>query len=246
MSPEEAETKLADFTIHSVGELARLDLGRRSRKGIPEIIFAENKTPSETFLIARAMVEKTSAAIVTRVNSAHIKKMRSLSRKYELRHYGKARIVVVKKRNRPNSLAQGHVGVLSAGTSDIPVAEEARIVAHELGCRVFTAYDVGIAGLHRLVEPLGQMSQNNVDVCVVVAGMEGALPSIVAGLVDFPIIGVPASTGYGFGGKGETALMSMLQSCSLGLAVVNIDNGVAAGALAALIAQRVASARKIH
>ena len=133
---------------------------------------------------------------------------------------------------------RGCVGLLTAGTSDIPVAEEAALVITHMGCRVERGYDIGVAGLHRLLEPLTRMIEADADVLVVVAGMEGALPSVVAGLVDIPVIGVPTSTGYGLGGDGTAALYSILQSCSPGLVAVNIDNGVGAGAAAALIARR--------
>ncbi|MEM2961142.1 MAG: nickel pincer cofactor biosynthesis protein LarB, partial [Candidatus Bathyarchaeia archaeon] len=132
----------------------------------------------------------------------------------------------------------------AAGTSDIPIAEEAKLIAEEMGCEVFSIYDVGVAGIHRLFEPLKRMVIEDVDVIVVVAGREGALASVVAGLVDVPIIATPTSVGYGFGDKGLSALTAMLQSCSLGLAVVNIDNGIAAGSIAALIANRAAKFRK--
>jgi pyridinium-3,5-biscarboxylic acid mononucleotide synthase len=132
----------------------------------------------------------------------------------------------------------GCVGLLTAGTSDIPVAEEAALVITHMGCRVERGYDTGVAGMHRLLEPLTRMIKSGADVLVVVAGMEGALPSVVAGLVDLPVVGVPTSTGYGLGGDGTAALYSILQSCSPGLVAVNIDNGVGAGAAAALIARR--------
>jgi hypothetical protein len=132
----------------------------------------------------------------------------------------------------------GCVGLLTAGTSDIPVAEEAALVITHMGCRVERGYDTGVAGVHRLLEPLTRMIESSAAVLVVVAGMEGALPSVVAGLVDVPVIGVPTSTGYGLGGDGTAALYSILQSCSPGLVAVNIDNGVGAGAAAALIARR--------
>jgi NCAIR mutase (PurE)-related protein len=132
----------------------------------------------------------------------------------------------------------GCVGLLTAGTSDIPVAEEAALVVEHMGCRVERGYDVGVAGLHRLLEPLTRIIEADADVLVVVAGMEGALPSVVAGLVDIPVIGVPTSTGYGLGGDGTAALCSILQSCSPGVVAVNIDNGVGAGAAAGLIARR--------
>ncbi len=132
----------------------------------------------------------------------------------------------------------GKIGLIAAGTADLPVAEEARVVAEVCGCEVIKAYDVGIAGIHRLVEPLEEIVNANVAAIIVVAGMEGALPSVVASLVNIPVIGVPTSVGYGLGGKGVAALLSMLQNCSPGLAVVNIDNGVGAGTFAAKCAYR--------
>jgi hypothetical protein len=123
------------------------------------------------------------------------------------------------------------------------VAEEAKVIAKEMGCTVYSTYDVGVAGIHRLLEPLKEALSNDVDVIVVVAGREGALASVVSGLVDVPVIAVPTSNSYGFGEKGLSALMAMLQSCSLGLAVVNIDSGVAAGTVATLIANRAAKFR---
>jgi hypothetical protein len=155
-------------------------------------------------------------------------------------------MMVIKKKDFMFESYGGKVGILAAGTSDIPVAEEARVVAEEMGCTVFAAYDVGVAALHRLFLPLKEIIQNDADSLIVVAGREGALPSVIAGLVDVPVIGVPTSIGYGLGEKGVSALMAMLQACSLGLAVVNIDGGVAAGAIAALIANRVAKARHSH
>jgi NCAIR mutase (PurE)-related protein len=134
---------------------------------------------------------------------------------------------------------------MTGGTSDVVVAEEARTIAEEMGCEVITAYDVGIAGFHRHIKPLKRMLQEGVDAIVVVAGMEGALPSVIASLVDVPVIGVPTSVGYGFGAGGVGALTTMLQSCSPGMCVVNIDNGVGAGALAALIAHQVARALRL-
>ena len=137
----------------------------------------------------------------------------------------------------------GQVGVISAGTSDIPVAEEAALIAEEMGCQVTCIYDVGVAGLHRLVNPLRDLLARGTDAIIVAAGMDGALPSVVAGLVPVPVIGLPTSIGYGMGGKGVAALLAMLQTCAPGLSVVNIDNGVGAGITAAMIANRVAQAR---
>jgi NCAIR mutase (PurE)-related protein len=134
----------------------------------------------------------------------------------------------------------GRVTALSAGTSDLPVLEEAVAVAREMGVAVESFHDVGVAGIHRLTDPLQRLREFDPDCVIVAAGMEGALPSVVAGLVDVPVIGLPTSTGYGLGGDGTAAIMGMLQSCSPGLSVVNIDNGVGAGATAALISNRAA------
>ena len=130
------------------------------------------------------------------------------------------------------------MGFVAAGTTDIPVAEEAKVIMELLGCKVISAYDAGVAGIHRLFLPLEEMLKVDVSCIVVVAGMEGTLPTVVKSLVDVSVIGVPTSTGYGYGGKGESALMTMLQSCSPGLVVVNIDNGFGVGATAALIAKQ--------
>jgi NCAIR mutase (PurE)-related protein len=162
----------------------------------------------------------------------------------KLQIHDKARIIIIKRGDFRVDDAGGRVGILAAGTADVPVAEEAKVIAEEMGCQVLTAYDVGVAGIHRLLKSLKDMIAWSVDVLIVVAGREGALPSVVAGIVDVPVIAVPTSSGYGFGSKGLSALMAMLQSCSLGLAVVNIDGGVPAGALASIIANRIANYRK--
>ena len=133
----------------------------------------------------------------------------------------------------------GKIGILCGGTSDIPIAEEAKITAEFIGCDVITAYDVGVAGIHRLFAPLKNMIKNKVCCIIVLAGMEGALPSVVAGLTDVPVIGVPISVGYGVGAGGSSALHSMLSSCSPGLTVVNIDNGFGAACFASLIAKQI-------
>ena len=139
----------------------------------------------------------------------------------------------------------GRVGILSAGTADIAVAEEAKVIAEEMGCSAAAVYDVGVAGIHRLFPELSKLVEGGVDALVVAAGREGTLPAIVAGLVDVPVIGVPVSTGYGAGGKGEAALLSMLQSCTV-LTVVNIDAGFVAGAFAARIANLAARQRMLR
>ncbi|MFB5629503.1 MAG: nickel pincer cofactor biosynthesis protein LarB, partial [Nitrosarchaeum sp.] len=138
----------------------------------------------------------------------------------------------------PIAFKGGKVGILAAGTSDIGVAEEARLMCEAMNCKCITSYDVGVAGIQRIFPILKEMISEEVDCIIVVAGMEGALATLVSSMVDTPVIGIPTSVGYGYGGKGIAALASMLQSCSLGLSVVNIDNGIAAGAISANIANR--------
>jgi NCAIR mutase (PurE)-related protein len=152
-------------------------------------------------------------------------------------------MIVIRSRSYRPRRSGGKVGILTAGTSDIPVAEEAEVIAREMGCETRSFYDVGVAGIHRLFDPVRELLKWEADVIIVVAGREGALPTVVAGIVDVPVIGVPTSRSYGFGEKGLAALAAMLQSCSLGMAVVNIDGGVGGGAVAALIANRVGEYR---
>ena len=245
LSASEAEKLLQLLAIDEVGCLAKLDGNRGLRKGIPEIVLAEGKSASDVAEISRRMVEKNGRVIVSRCSKEQVQSIReAFSSDFLLEVNDKARIVVAKNKSYAVSLSGGKIGLLTAGTSDIPVAEEAKIIAQEMGCTVYSTYDVGVAGIHRLIEPLKTILSNDVDVIVVVAGREGALASVVSGLVDVPVIAVPTSNSYGFGEKGLSALMAMLQSCSLGLAVVNIDSGVAAGAVATLIANRAAKFRK--
>jgi NCAIR mutase (PurE)-related protein len=228
----------------SPGSEVRPDAGRERRKGIPEVIFGEAKSVSQIVAMARGLLSESSRAIVSRVQPEAVQALQvAFQQGYTVRVHEAARAVVICRPDFAPSHTGGHVGVISAGTSDIPVAEEAALIAKEMGCRVTCIYDVGVAGLHRLIEPLRNLLSNDVDVIIVAAGMDGALPSVVAGVVPVPVIGLPTSIGYGFGGNGIAALLSMLQTCAPGLSVVNIDNGVGAGITAALIANRVAQAR---
>lgn len=220
-------------------------MNRDIRKEVPEIILAEGKKMEDLTEIALKMLDQKGRAIISRASKEQISSIEKATGEYAYcKADDKNGLLVLRRRGLEIKRSGGRIGVLSAGTSDIPVAEEARIVAEEMGCEVTSAYDVGVAGIHRLFQPLQKMIQNDVDAIVVVAGREGALPAVVAGLVDVPVIAVPTSIGYGLGEKGLSALMAMLQACSLGLAVVNIDGGVAAGAVAALIANRAARFRK--
>lgn len=228
-----------DRKIKEIEDIAKLDIYRDKRCGIPEAILAEGKKPEWVAKLLMAMTEEKGAVLATRVDKECFKLIKKrLPSGYKLKHYERAGAVVVKKTDFRIKQENGKVGLIAAGTSDIPVAEEAGATMEYLGCEVISAYDVGVAGIHRLFSPLGKMLKEKVACIVVVAGMEGALPTVVKSLVDIPVIGVPASTGYGYGGKGESALMSMLQSCSPGLVVVNIDNGFGAGCAAVLIARK--------
>jgi len=220
------------------------DAGRERRKGTPEIIFGEKKETSQIIAMAQGLLTGTGRAIISRLQPEAVGPVQSAFCECTVRIREAARAMVIYSPTYTRVLTGGHVGIISAGTSDIPVAEEAALVAEEMGCRVTYIYDVGVAGLYRLFRPLRDLLAENVDVIIVAAGMDGALPSVVAGLVPVPVIGLPTSIGYGLGGKGVAALLSMLQTCAPGMSVVNIDNGVGAGMTAALIANRIAHARE--
>jgi NCAIR mutase (PurE)-related protein len=223
---------------------ARPDFGRAARTGIPEIVLVGAKTDEQVIAIARAFVERTGRALVSRLRAGMEASLAAAFPACDVDVRGGGRIAAVRARGYLPPRTGGRVGVLTAGTSDVPVAEEARLVAEEMGCEVATLYDVGVAGLHRLLGPLQDLLDAGAEALVVAAGMDGALPSVVAGLSPVPVIGVPTSVGYGVGGRGRAALLSMLQTCAPGLTVVNVDNGVGAGSTAALIANRVAAARR--
>ncbi|MGC8910520.1 MAG: nickel pincer cofactor biosynthesis protein LarB [Nitrososphaeria archaeon] len=242
ISIEEAEKEIHLLAINEVEGLAKFDSGREDRSGVPEIILAEGKSSDAVVKIALVALESRGRVIISRVNDECIKRIESEigNEKAFIRINKEAKMVVLKKKNFAASKKGGKVGILTAGTADIPVAEEAKVVLEEMGCKILTAYDVGVAGIHRLLPELKRMIEEDVDVIIVVAGREGALPSVVAGLVNVPVIGVPTSIGYGLGGMGIASLLAMLQSCTPGLLIVNIDNGVSAGVAAALIANRAA------
>ena len=244
ISVDEAERALKLDFIENVSNVARLDVGRELRRGVPEIILAEGKSTDDLSAICSGMVEKAGHAVVSRLGDEQLSRLETtFGENCELRRFKHARSLVIRRGDYQGLKKGGRVGILTAGTADLPVAEEAAMIAEEMGCTVYLEPDVGVAGIHRLVEPLSRMIQNDVDALIVVAGREGALPTVVAGLVDLPLIAVPASSGYGYGGRGQAALMAMLQACSLGLAVVNIDAGIAAGVVAAQIANRASRAR---
>lgn len=233
VSEDEAAGALEGLRIEVIDGMARIDTGRSVRCGMPEVVLAEGKEPGTFVGIMLAQVKAGGRCIGTRVSPAHLDALRArLPPDVRMEHRKAARGVVLSMGDNP-APRRGTVAILTAGTSDIPVAEEAKLIAEEMGCEVRTAYDVGVAGIHRLFSALKDLIP--ADVFIVAAGREGTLPAIVAGLVDRPVIGVPVSTGYGYMGGGEAALASMLQACSV-LAVVNIDAGFTAGAFAAQVA----------
>jgi hypothetical protein len=226
----------------ALGAFAHLDPGRSQRTGVPEVIFAEPKSPAQVVAIARQFLEQAGRVIISRIPPATMSALQEAFADGPLwERYEAAQLVVLRRPDTAPPRTGGRVGILTAGTADLPRAEEAAAVCREMGCETQLICDVGVAGLHRLVGPLRQLLSLPVDSIIVAAGMDGALPSVVAGLVDLPVIGLPTSVGYGMGGRGEAALYSMLQTCVPGLAVVNIDNGVGAGAMAAIIANNVAA-----
>ncbi len=214
-------------------EFATIDTHRTLRQGFPEVIFGEGKTAAQIREIIKRMAARRENVLVTRLDGA---KARALKRSFRKGRYNEtARTFFVP--SRPVEITgAGTVLVICAGTSDVPVAEEAAVTAECMGNRVDRLYDVGVAGIHRLLHKKEKIFSANV--LVVVAGMEGALPSVVAGLVDRPVIAVPTSIGYGANLGGLTTLMAMLNSCAAGVSVVNIDNGFGAAYCASLINRR--------
>jgi len=221
----------------------RLDPQRAERAGVPEVVYAAAKRPEDVVTALKRLAEPAGRAIASRCSAATIGAIEmGLGESFLVDVH--LTTVVIHRADSEQLRTGGRIGLITAGTSDIEIATEARVMAEEMGCVVTIARDAGVAGLHRIVGPLRAMADDDVDAIIVAAGMDGALPSVIAGLVPVPVIGLPISTGYGFGGDGEAALGSMLQSCAPGLAVVNIDNGIGAGAIAALIANRAAEARR--
>jgi hypothetical protein len=226
---EEAMSRLKDLPFEDLG-FAKVDHHRALRQGFPEVILGEGKEAREIISIARALKKKGVNVLITRLADDKTRALkRSLPR---LRCYPLARAAVWVGRPAPIK-GRGVVLVVCAGTADIPVAEEAALTCELMGNRVERLYDVGVAGIHRLLENRGKLWA--ASVLVVVAGMEGALPSVVAGIVDSPVIAVPTSVGYGANFRGLSALLAMLNSCAAGVTVVNIDNGFGAGFAAGLI-----------
>ena len=225
------EKVLQAFQAAPVADLgfAQVDTHRALRRGFPEVIFGAGKTPEQVVRIAARLLKGEQRILITRVNGEHA---RALRRKFKQAvHHSEARCVTIQ--TRPQKPRPGIIAVVCAGTSDLPVAEEAAVTAEIMGNRVERIHDIGVSGLHRLVGRLELIQSANV--VIVAAGMEGALPSVVAGLVARPVIAVPTSVGYGASFGGLAALLGMLNSCGSGVTVVNIDNGFGAGYAASQI-----------
>lgn len=228
-SVPEAIEMLKTLNLEDIG-YAHIDHHRALRKGFPEVIFGEGKTAEQVIGIMRKMAEQEQVVLVTRLSPEKAEAvMKALP---DAEYHADARFLRLCRNDIPITGA-GSILVISAGTSDIPVAREACLTAQAMGNAVDTIFDIGVAGIHRLFDHKAQIEA--AAVLIVVAGMEGALPSVVAGLVERPVIGVPTSIGYGTSLNGLTALFSMLNSCSSNVAVVNIDNGFGAGYMASMI-----------
>ncbi len=226
----DALESLKNFPSQSIPD-ACIDHQRTLRTGMPEVIFGSSKTDEQIIAIVKAMLEKPGPVIATRIDP---QKGASVRREIpELIYHQQARILSCREMSVDRAALRGDIVIVCAGTSDIGIAEEARVTAQCLGHPVTTLYDVGVAGLHRLLDKQALLA--SAPVIIVAAGMEGALPSVIAGLVSCPVIAVPTSVGYGAGIGGFAALFGMLNSCSPGVAVVNIDNGFGAACMAIAI-----------
>ncbi len=232
-SPQDALGRLGTLPFADLGH-AKVDHHRELRCGFPEVVFCEGKSPSQVRAIARELLDHGEVFLGTRASASHFQAVGQVA--LDARYFEDARLIVVDRRDpRPQ---HGHIVVASGGTADQPVAEEAAISAEVMGNRVTRLYDVGVAGIHRLLAHQEVLREANVIIAV--AGMEGALPSLVAGLVACPVIAVPTSIGYGASFGGVAALLTMLNSCASGVGVVNIDNGFGAATLASRINQAAA------
>jgi pyridinium-3,5-biscarboxylic acid mononucleotide synthase len=230
LSVAEAKEQLATF--ENLG-FAKVDHHRKKRQGFPEVVYGEGKTAEQIITIIQALRARNNQVMVTRISK---EKAENVQKAWpDFIYNDVAQILFWKDQTNSQSVAQGYIAVICAGTSDLRVAEEAAVTAEVLGSKVHRIYDVGVAGIHRLLSHAEEIQ--NATVSVVVAGMEGALPSVVGGLVSHPVIAVPTSVGYGANFNGLSALLTMLNSCASGISVVNIDNGFGGGYNAVLIHQ---------
>lgn len=239
ISIDDALDELKITQIQEIGENIKFDSGRENRVGVPEAIYAQGKTDEDLVNIINN-IDNLNNLMITRLPEPRFNNIRNKINEDTAKittYYNQASILTVNRKEPKH--CNGKVGIITAGTADIPVAEESRITLEQAGYTVIKTYDVGIAGIHRLIDKITLLINEKVDVIITIAGMEGALPSVVAGIVDMPVIAVPTSTGYGVGEKGFTALFAMLQSCAPGIATMNIDNGYGAGIYAITILKQI-------
>ncbi len=228
LSPDEAVSRLRHMPFEDLG-FAKIDHHRRLRAGMPEVIFSRGKSPKQVAEIFKRMAAHGGNVLATKADADHFRAVKKVARKAEYHELAQAIVLTQDKAK----YGKGTIVVVSAGTSDIPVAEEALVTAQVMGNEVAHLYDVGVAGIHRLLTNKNVLDQARV--LIVCAGMEGALPSVVGGLVSVPVIAVPTSVGYGAAFQGMAALLGMLNSCASNVSVVNIDNGFGAGYVASMI-----------
>ncbi|MBI4415719.1 MAG: nickel pincer cofactor biosynthesis protein LarB [Euryarchaeota archaeon] len=229
LSVRDAMERLRSLPFEDLG-FAKVDTHRPIRRGFPEAVYCPGKTDAQVVRIVERLAANSNVVLATRASERIFRKVRAAVKGKPLAYDEAAKLIVV---GTPPKKRKGLVLVVTAGTSDVPVAQEAAVTAEAMGARVERLFDVGVAGMHRIIEHRSLLAKARV--IVVVAGMEGALPSVVSGLVDRPVIAVPTSVGYGASFDGLAALLAMLNACSPGVAVVNIDNGYGAGYLAATI-----------
>ena len=233
----EAEQLLKANTILEFDEIAKFDAQRSNRTGFPEAVFSQSKDYEDLIKIIRNYLERSDEdLIITKLSPDRYEKIiEDLGENSYIFDYNRRAQILVIRKEIIEREPIAKIGIITAGTSDINIAEEARVIVEEGGCEAITSYDIGVAGIHRLFPQIAHMVGEGVRAFIVCAGMEGALPSVVAGLVDVPVIAVPTSVGYGVGEGGRVALDAMLQSCAPGIAVVNIDNGFGAAVFALTI-----------
>ena len=238
ISIEDAVRRLRMHAVDELEGLANLDTSRSLRRGLPEIVRCHGKPVEDAVAMASAYLEAAGRTILSAATGEHRDLLAARYPTADLEFNDSAQLLVVKSKEYVRPTPHGVVCIVSAGTSDIPIGRQAEIIAREAGCTVHTWWDVGVAGIHRLFPAVRRLIEADCDVVIAVAGQEASLGPVLAGLVDIPVVGLPTSTGTGYGGEGEGALSTMLQACSMGISVVNIDNGIAAGTVAAAIAQR--------
>lgn len=223
----------------------RIDTARRRRTGAPEVVYGKGKNAEQIAVALRRLLDSESHALAARVESDQAAQVEALlaSDAITVSYDQIGRTLSAARSSSSSEQTGGRVGIITAGSSDRSQAAEADAVLRQMGCDTLIFHDVGVAGLHRLVQPLRAMIAFDPDALIVAAGMDGVLPGVVSGLVSLPIVALPTSTGYGFGGEGIGAMTTMMQACAPGIAVVNIDNGIGAGIMAGLIANRAASQR---